>query len=75
MNILNFKFDNSFFELYAALLLMWTIELIMIFRWIWLMMSKEILKTAGYTNFLIRVTYFIDKDRNQVCSYRFEETN
>ncbi|KYD06758.1 hypothetical protein B4144_2138 [Bacillus atrophaeus] len=39
------------------------------------MMSKEILKTAGYTNFLIQVTYFIDKDRNQVCSYRFEETN
>lgn len=30
------------------------------------MMSKAILKTAGYTNFFIRDTYFIDRDHNSV---------
>ncbi|WGE37081.1 hypothetical protein [Bacillus stercoris] len=74
MKILSFKFDNSFFELHAAfttnldLLTNYDIQMDM------LLMSKAILKTAGFTNFLIQNTYFIDEDSNSVyCSYHFEE--
>ncbi|CAI6268565.1 hypothetical protein [Bacillus inaquosorum] len=51
MKILNFKFDNSFFELHATfntdlgLLTDYDIQMDM------LIVSKAILKTAGYTNF------------------------
>ncbi|MCY7789303.1 hypothetical protein MOE00_04700 [Bacillus inaquosorum] len=76
MKILNFKFDNSFFELHAAfttnldLLTDYDIQMDM------LMMSKAILKTAGFTNFLIQDTYFIVEDSNSVyCTYHFQETN
>ncbi|MDU0074782.1 MULTISPECIES: hypothetical protein [Bacillus] len=75
MKILNFKFDNSFFELHAAfttnldLLTDYDIQMDM------LMMSKAILKTAGYKiSFLIQDTYIRDEDNNSVyCSYHFED--
>ncbi|WP_116315975.1 hypothetical protein [Bacillus subtilis] len=74
MKILNFKFDNSFFELHAAfttnldLLTDYDIQMDM------LLMSKAILKTAGFTNFLIQNAYFIDEESNSVyCSYHFED--
>lgn len=75
MKILNFKFDNSFFELHAAfttnldLLTDYDIQMDM------LMMSKAILKTAGYKiSFLNQDTYIRDEDNNSVyCSYHFED--
>lgn len=69
MKILNFKFDNSFFELHAA----FTTDLALLTDYDIQMVSKAILKTAGYTNFLIQDTYFIVEDSNSVyCSYHFE---
>lgn len=39
------------------------------------MISKAILKTAGYINFLIQDTYIRYEDNNSVyCHYCFEET-
>lgn len=76
LKILNFKFDNSFFELHTA----FTTNLDLLtdndIQMDMLMMSKAILKTAGFTNFLIQDTYFIVEDSNSVyCTYHFQETN
>ncbi|MBY8913749.1 hypothetical protein KY305_13475 [Bacillus sp. YC2] len=76
MKILTFKFDNSLFELHAAFKVNLDLQTDYDIQKDMLMMSKAILKTAGYTNFLIQDTYIRDEDSNSVyCHYYFEETN
>ncbi|MGG1418280.1 hypothetical protein ABE220_05265 [Bacillus subtilis] len=56
MKILNFKFDNSFFELHAAFTTNLDLQTDYDIQMDMLKMSKAILKTAGFTNFLIQDT-------------------
>ncbi|MDL2028407.1 hypothetical protein OOZ25_03690 [Bacillus subtilis] len=73
MKNLNFKFDNSFFELHAAFTTNLDLQTDYDIQMDMLKMSKAILKTAGFTNFLIQDTYFIVEDNNSVyCSYYFQ---
>ncbi|CAI6271180.1 hypothetical protein EQZ01_10695 [Bacillus subtilis] len=73
MKNLNFKFDNSFFELHAAFTTNLDLQTDYDIQMDMLKMSKTILKTAGFTNFLIQDTYFIVEDNNSVyCSYYFQ---
>ncbi|ALV00915.1 hypothetical protein BAMY_05865 [Bacillus amyloliquefaciens] len=75
MKILKFKFDDSFFELHAAFKVNLDIQTDYDIQKDMLMMSKAILKTAGYTKFLTQDTYIRYEESNSVyCHYSFEET-
>ncbi|MCY8539419.1 hypothetical protein [Bacillus haynesii] len=76
MKIISFKFDVSYFEIYAEFSSEsefhqsdYDIQFDL------LMMTKAILKAAGYSNYLTVDTYMKDIDRNSVfCSYQLENS-
>ncbi|MCU9959295.1 hypothetical protein FTE28_05590 [Bacillus licheniformis] len=76
MKIINFKFDVSYFEIYAEFSSKsefhqsdYDIQMDL------LMMTKAILRDAGYSNYLTVDTYMKDINRNSVfCSYQLENS-